>query len=186
MVTRSHERTGFQFLPDGTVPLAQSSVTALTLTGGDSLLRLRTTLEIYVSIVSSTGNLVNFAAMTQARCLMGAILYDTASPPLASYLPITNSTSTPGSSGWLQYEEMTPTVDFYKTTDVEVANFTWRTDPITLDTQSRRRTTSGNGPTLWLAWEIDDQSGLINTTTDGTTYGLGAKYTMDAFIESFS
>lgn len=186
MVTRQWSRTGFQFLPDGTVPLAQSSVQVFSPAAGDSLLRIRTTLEIFVSAVSSTGNLINFQIETVARVVMGVIAYDTASPPLASYLPITNPTSTPGSSGWLQYEHMYPTVDWFKESDVETTNVTWRSDPITVDTQARRRTTVGNEPSVWLAWEIDDQSGLINTTTAGTTYALGARFTMAMLTESFS
>lgn len=186
MITRKWSRTGFQFLPDGTVPLAQSSVSVFNPAGGDSILRIRCTLEIICSIVSSTGNLINFQAETVVRAMMGVIAYDTASPPLASFLPITNSTSTPGSSGWLQWEHMHPTVDFFKESDVETANITWRTDPITVDTQSRRRTTAGNVPSVWLAWELDDQSGLINTTTSGTTYALGARFSMAMLTESFT
>lgn len=182
MVSRDWTRRWGQFLPDGSVPLVQGGIDLFTITGGASLLRARTTLELYVGIVSSSGSLINFQVAEVVTAAMGLIMYDSASPPAASATPLTDFADPAGSSGWLQWEYMRPTVTYFKESDVETAVVTYRCDPLTIDTQARRRTTVGNVPSVWLAWELDDQSGLINTVTSGTTYALGARYMQESLI----
>lgn len=185
MVTRTWHRNHTTFLDDGTTPLVQAAGTEVILTGGESILRTRTTLEIYVAAVSSTGNLVNFAGMNNVEIAMGIIGYDHATPPSTTPTPLTDPANPSGSLGWLIYEYMYPTVNFFKESDVETATWTWRTDPITLDVQTRRKTTPGNQPSVHLAWELIDTSGLLNNTVSGTTYALGARYSIQVLGETF-
>lgn len=186
MGTRIHNRNVTFGLPDGTQPLVQNGIRN-AFAGGVSMLRERVTLELYVEAVSSAGNLVNFLAMNACDVVFGLVAYDTAVLQTTTTTPITTPADPPGSLGWLCWEPMYPTVNYFKESDVETATWTWRTDPITIDVQGRRRTTVGNNPSWWPTWEIVDNSGsnFLNNTVAGTTYALGYRLYWDVLFETF-
>lgn len=185
MVTRNHFRNTEFALPDGTVPLAKGD--RYNWTNGASLTRTRAMLELYVEAVSSTGNLINFAAMTTTRCAFGIIVYDTLLEQGSTTFPLTDPNTSAGRDGWAAWEPAFPTIDYFKESDVETAVWTYRSNPITFDVQTRRATTPGNSPTVWWAYEIKEDSGssFINQTVSGTTYALGYRIYTDYFLETF-
>jgi hypothetical protein len=63
---------------------------------------------------------------------------------------------------------------------------TWRPKDKTIDTQFRRVQTSSAGIDLFMPWEIQDGSGLINTTTGGVSYNLGARFAQSWLVETKS
>ena len=52
-------------------------------------------------------------------------------------------------------------------------NVSWRPPEGIIDVSAKRKTTNATPPTVWLAYEVFDNSGIINTTTAGVTYSLG-------------
>lgn len=183
VVTRPHTRGTDYNLADGTTNLADYSRNEFG--GGVSLLRTRLQLELYVDAVSSTGNLVNFAAMEATRVAVGIIAYDTPTLETTAPFPVSTPDNPSGSLGWLAWEPMYPTVTYYKESDVEVAGWVWRTDPPVIDVQTRRATTPGNVPSWWWSYEIREDSGTayLNQTVAGTTYGLGRRLYYDVLYE---
>lgn len=185
MVTRPHTRESSFGLPSGTQPLQNGA--SLSFPGGYSVLRTRIQAELYVEAVSSTGNLVNFLAMTATRAAIGVTVYDTPTLQASTSHPLTTLTDPVNSKGWIVWSPLTPTVDFFKESDVETAVWTYRADPIMLDVQTRAKTTAGNNPTWWWAYDLKQDSGtnFINQTVAGTTYALGWRVHYDVLFETF-
>lgn len=187
MVTRYWTRNDGLYQPDGSTPLVQQSLMVGQWSGGPTLLRIRTDIQFTVSAVATaTGDLVNFRLLTGVSVAMGMVLYDTATPPASAPAPFLDENGTGAASGWLQWEFMYPEVSVFHEADLETAVVTYQSHNGTIDTQSRRRTTVGNQPSLWLSWEIVDTSNQINQEVDGVFYALGMQYTTGWLVESLS
>lgn len=191
-VTKHWARTYGQFLPNGSTPkLAYQNNTAST--GGtgttkNTSLRLRTDIELYVLCVGSGSANIDLSVFHETLVAVGAIEYVGGSQT-TSQTPLTDADPGPitGSlGGWGQWEYLYPTVDFVNTLTPQVALITWRPKSGTIDTQFRREVAGVNGIDLWMPWEIQDGSGLINTTTSGVTYNLGARFAQAWLYESYT
>lgn len=182
---RAHYRNTVFGIPDGTQGLQFNDRFDLG-TAGIHLLRTRLQVELYVEAVSSTGNLVNFLAMTATRAVVASTLYDTPAEQGSSVYPITTPGGDPASLGWLTWTPMVPTVDYFKESDVETAIWTYRSEPAVIDVQTRRATTVGNDQTWWWSYEIAEDSGtaFLNQTVAGTTYALGYRAYWDLLYET--
>lgn len=181
-VIRKWHRSFGQFLPNGSTPTKAAQNNTLTVTPGGAAqitsLRLRTDIELYLSITQTGSTDISIQPFMETLVAVGSILY-TGGDQTSSQTPLTDPDAPPitGSlGGWGQWEYLYPTVDFVNVIAPQVALITWRPKGGTIDTQFRR---VGPGPTgidLFMPWEIQDGSGLINTTTSGVQYFLGARF----------
>jgi hypothetical protein len=181
LIRKTH-RTFGQFLPSGTTPKVASGNNTLTVTPGGpgtiTSLRLRTDIEMYVLATGTGSANINLAAFFETIMVVGSIMYVGGSVA-SSYTPLTNQDALPTTgllSGWGQWEYLYPSIDFVNTLTPQVALCTWRPKDKTIDTQFRRTNSTTAGIDLWMPWEIQDGSGLINTTTSGVTYNLGVRF----------
>lgn len=191
-VTRHVQRTLGQFLANGSTPLAANANNTMSTGGGGftsfSSLRLRTDIELYIVAGGGTTD-VNLSFAYESNMIVGGLVTDggaiTTSPT-----PITDAQISPftGQLGnWGQWEYLYPDVQFVNVNLPQLVVVTWRPRPGTIDTQFRRRDDSINGIDLWMPWEIQDGSGLINTTdAGGNTYFLGARFAQEWVYETRS
>lgn len=179
-----------QFLPTGTTPKAQSTGPNLTASDPGSTfltsLRLRTDVELYVRAVGTGSANIDLSFMHETIMVVASEFF-VAGHITNSDTPLT--TPDPGPTtfslgDYVQYEYLYPTIDFVNVITPQVALVTWRPKGGTIDTQARRRVNGVNGIDVFMPWEIQDGSGLINTTTAGVTYSLGARFTQRLLYES--
>lgn len=187
--TRQETKTFGQFLPTGTTPTtADANNTMSAVIGGGksySSLGLRTDIELYVLAGGGTTD-VDLSFAFETLIVVGGIEYVGGSQT-TSQTPLTDANPSPVTgmlSGWGQWNYLTPTIDFVNTLIPQTVLVTWRPAEGTISTDFRRRTDTINGIDLWMPWEIQDGSGLINTTdAGGNTYRLGARFAQSWFWE---
>jgi len=172
-------------LPSGATPLAQNALLLGTFTGGESIVRIRAQIQLTVAFVGSAGNQVNFGVFNDTHAAAGLILFDTASPPATTPTPLSDPNGTGGQHGWAIWEPLYPSVAAFDPAAVETGVIHMNTGNLLVDSESKRKTTPGHTPSLWLAWEINDASGLINNSVGGVTYALGARWAVRWLVESF-
>lgn len=189
-ITKRSTSSFGQFLPNGTTGKAPTGNNTLTMSSAGSTfltsLRLRTDIELYVLAVGSGSANIDLSVAYETLIAVGSIMY-VAGHITASDTPLT--TPDPGPStyslgNWVQWEYLYPTIDFINTLTPQIGLITWRPKNGTIDTQARRRVTGVNGIDLFMPWEIQDGSGLINTTTAGVTYNLGCRFSQRVWYES--
>jgi hypothetical protein len=181
-VTRHVTRTFGQFLPTGTTPLAPQTNNTDSVGGTGfpsvSSLRLRTDVELYVIAGGGTAD-VDLSFAHESLIVVGGLMTNGGSIT-NSPTPLTDHDISPftGQLGnWGQWEYLYPDVQFVNVNVPQTVLVTWRPKNGTIDTQFRRRNDSIDGIDLWMPWEIQDGSGLINTTdAHGNTYFLGARF----------
>jgi hypothetical protein len=191
-VTRQVQRTLGQFLPNGATPLAAAANNTMSTGGGGftsfSSLRLRTDIELYVIAGGGTTD-VDLSFADETVMIVGGLLTDGGSVT-TSPTPITDAQISPftGQLGnWGQWEYLYPDVQFVNVNVPQTVLVTWRPKGSTIDTQFRRRNDSINGIDLWMPWEVQNGSGLINTTdAGGNTYFLGARFAQEWVYETRS
>lgn len=181
-VTKGWLRTFGQFLPNGSTPKtanANNVGTVSVLTGqAATTLRCRTDIELYLKITGTGSANIDLSVFHETLIAVGVIAskgggWTTSPTPLTDPTP----PSTLAELGdWGQWEYLYPTVDFVDTLTPQVALVTWRPKSGTIDTQFRRAAPLTTNIDLWLPWEIQDGSGLVNTTTSGVSYFLGARF----------
>ena len=181
-VTRNWLRTYGQFLPNGSTPtVATGNNVGTVTTVGTQLattLRCRTDIELYLKITGSGSANIDLSIFYETLVVVGVIAskgggWTTSPTPLTDASP----PSTLASLGdWGQWEYLYPSVDILDTLTPQVALVTWRPKNGTIDTQFRRAAPHTTNIDLWMPWEIQDGSGLINTTTSGVTYNLGCRF----------
>ena len=188
-VTKAFPKAYGQFLANGSTPkIAPQNNTMSAIPTGTQLvtsLRLRTDIEMYVLAVGTGSANINLAVAYETIMVVGAIGYESgkvtnSATPLSdtSPPPVTGSLG-----GWGQWEYLYPTVDFINIVTPQVALITWRPKDKTIDTQFRRAAPANNGIDLFMPWEIQDGSGLINTSTGGVTYNLGVRFAQSWLYE---
>ncbi len=191
-VTRKWFRGFGQFLPTGTTPTAanQNNTLSAESIGGvvTTSLRLRTDIELYVLCQGSGSANIDLSVFHDVVMVVGSVIYQFGSVT-TSDTPLTdaNPPSELNRIGdWGQWEYLYPTIDFVDTLTPQTALITWRPKGGTIDTQFRRIQTNSSGLDLWMPWEIQDGSGLINTTTSGVSYNLGARFAQSWLVETKS
>lgn len=177
------QRAYGQYLPTGTTPLAPQTNNTATAGGAGELrtssLRLRTDIELYV--VAGGGNAdANLAFVYETIMAVGSILAPKGALTDNSPIPLGNANNAASLStlgDWVQWEYLYPTIDFVDVNVPQLVIVTWRPKGGTIDTQARRAENSSTGIDLWMPWEVQDGSGLINTTdANGNFYYLGARF----------
>lgn len=181
LIRKTHRSFG-QFLANGSTPKVAPGNNTLTVTPGGpgtiTSLRLRTDIEMYVVAAGAGSANIDLSVFYETIMVVGSIMYVGGSQA-HSQTPLTDQDAPPlpGSlSGWGQWEYLYPTADFVNIVTPQLAVFTWRPKQGTIDTQFRRTNSTTAGIDLWMPWEIQDGSGLINTTTAGVTYNLGVRF----------
>ena len=190
MTTVTQESKTFgQFLANGLTPTtADANNTMSAAVGGVSSyssLGLRTDIELYVLAGGGTTD-VDLSFAYETLIVVGGIEYVGGSVS-TSNTPLTdaNLPSVIGLlDGWGQWNYLTPTIDFVNVNVPQTVLVTWRPAEGTISTKFRRRSDTIAGIDLWMPWEIQDGSGLINTTdAGGNTYFLGARFAQFWFWE---
>ena len=186
-VTRTWARTFGQFTPTGTTPVAPdfNETFVIPAVAGKSLswLRTRTDIELYVLAGGGTTD-VNLSFAFETIAVLGTEMYPSTAGELISDTPLTNPTANPASTGWAQWEYLYPDIQFVNVNVPQTVLVTWRPRGGTIDTQSRRAVGAGAGLDIWMPWELQDGSGLINTTdAGGNTYFLGARFAQQVLYE---
>lgn len=187
-VTRTWERTYGQFLPNGTTSTAPNFNETFTIAGvagaNISWLRTRTDIELYIVAGGGTTDVdVSFAY--ESLFAVGTEMFPSTAGELISDTPLTNTTANPASTGWAQWEYLYPDIQFVNVNVPQLVVVTWRPRQGTIDTQSRRAVATGVGMDIWMPWEVQDGSGLINTTdAGGNTYNLGARFAQQVLYET--
>lgn len=189
-IHKSRVTTFGQFLPNGTTPTAQPAGPTMTASDPGSTfltsLRLRTDVELYLKITGTGAANIDLSVFHETLVVVASIFFvaghvTSVSTPLTTPDP---GPSTFSLGDYVQWEYLYPTIDFVDTLTPQVALVTWRPKGGTIDTQSRRKVTGVNGIDVFMPWEIQDGSGLINTTTAGVTYNLGARFAQRLLFES--
>lgn len=191
-ITKEFARTFGQFLPNGSTSKAPTTNNTLSTLGGGfskfSSLRLRTDIELYVLAGGGTTD-VNLAFVHETLIVVGGLL-TVGGSITNSPTPLTNAQITPftGQLGnWGQWEYLYPDVQFVNVNLPQTVLVTWRPRGGTIDTQFRREQNTVAGMDLWMPWEVQDGSGLINTTdAGGNTYNLGARFAQSWLYETKS
>lgn len=178
-VKRKSDRTFGQFLPSGTVPLSANGNETFTVAGtpgaGTSWLRTRTDIELYVVAGGGTTD-VNLSFAYETLIAVGVEMFPSTAGEMISDTPFT-TTPNPASTGWAQWEYLYPEIQFVNVNVPQLVVVTWRPHDKTIDTQTRRAVPVGVGLDIWMPWDVQDGSGLINTTdAGGNTYHLGARF----------
>jgi len=172
-----------QFLPNGTTPTAPQTNNTQTASDGGisssySTLRLRTDIELYVLAGGGTTD-VDLSFVHETLIVVSAQLTKGGLASV-SRQSLTEENFTPGPDelgDWVQWDYLYPTVEVVNVNVPQTVLVTWRPKGGTIDTQARRRYDSTGGIDLWMPWEVQDGSGLINTTdAGGNTYYLGARF----------
>jgi hypothetical protein len=151
-----------------------------------SSLRIRTDIELYVSAQATGTNPISSLLWEETLIVMGTEIFPSTAGEAISDLPLTNPVPGGPSLGWVQWEYLYPELMNLDLNTPEVATVVWRPRGGTVDTQARRAVGVGKGLHVWLAWEIQDGAGLINTTTAGVTYSLGARFAQQLWYETKS
>ena len=190
-ITRTWFRTLGQFTPNGATPTSFNQGETFTIAGlpgkPQSILRVRTDIELYVRCTATMSNLIDSSIWEETVMIMGVEAYPSTAGELISSTPISNPNANPAAlHDWLQYEYLYPELMNIDFNAPEVATVVWRPRGGTVDTQSRRSVAAGVGIDVWLAWEIQDGAGLINGTHSGVTYNLGARFTQQVLTEARS
>lgn len=169
-----------QFVPSLPAPLLANQnnlYDAATSPSPVSMLRARTDIELYVVAAGSASANIDLSFFYETVMAVGLIGYSANVDPATSATPLTTPTDPPGSSGWLQWEYLYPELQFVNTLTPQLAVGVWRPRGGTIDTQARRKLPNNvSNFSVWLPWEVQNGSGLINTTTGGVTYSLGARF----------
>lgn len=181
-VTRNWFRTFGQFIPNGSTPKTATGNNVGTIGGTGTqtctTLRCRTDIELYVLCQGSGSANIDLSVFYETLIAVGVIAskgggWTTSPTPLTDTSPPPTTASL---GDWGQWEYLYPTIDFVNTLTPQIALVTWRPKNGTIDTQFRRAAPVTTNIDLWLPWEVQDGSGLINTTTSGVTYSLGARF----------
>ena len=187
--TQRTSRTFGQFLPTGSTPLAANGNNTFTAVvggvGSYSSLRVRTDIEMYVLCQGTGSNDIDAAVLHETIMVVGGIEYEggsqaTSATPLTDVSP---PVVTGGLGDWGQWDYLYAENTFVNVLTPQLALFTWRPRGGTIDTQFRRRSDTINGIDLWMPWEVQDGSGLINTFTGGVAYSLGVRFAQTWFWE---
>lgn len=180
-----------QFLPNGTTPTAQLAGPNLTASDPGSTfvttLRLRTDVELYLKITGTGSANIDFSVFHETLIVVGSIMYVGGHITSVGAGPLTDPDPGPTTyslGDYVQWEYLYPSIDFIDTLTPQSALITWRPKGGTIDTQARRRVNGVNDIDVFMPWEIQDGSGLINTTTSGVTYNLGARFAQRLLYES--
>lgn len=192
VVTRDWLRAYGQFLPNGSTPkTANANNTQSAESIGSNVttsLRLRTDIELYVLAIGTGSANIDLSVAYETLIAVGSIIYQFGSVT-TSDTPLTDAnppSELPRIGTWGQWEYLYPTIDFINVLTPQVALITWRPKAGTIDTQFRRIQTNASGLDLFMPWEIQDGSGLINTTTSGVSYNLGARFAQSWLVETKS
>lgn len=188
-LVRHVDRTYGQFIPNGATSTAFNAGELFTeapvVGAAMSSLRIRTDIELYVRCVATMTNTISSSIWEETLIAVGTEIFPSTAGELISDLPLTNAaTPNPASLGWVQWEYLYPEVMNIDFNAPEVATVVFRPREGTIDTQARRNVGVGVGLDVWLAWEIQDGSGLMNTTTAGVTYNLGARFAQQLWFET--
>lgn len=191
-VVRNVSRVHGQFLANGSTPTAPTTNNTLSAIGSGvnhvSSLRLRTDIELYV-LAKGTGTAnIDLSFAYESIMVVGSVIYLAASTT-NSDIPLTNENPPANVNrfgDWGQWDYLYPSIDFVNTVTPQLAVVTWRPKNGTIDTQFRRANSGTGGFDLFMPWEIQDGSGLINTSTGGVTYELGARFAQTWFWETKS
>lgn len=180
-----------QFLPNGTTPTAQLAGPNLTASDPGSTfvttLRLRTDVQLYVLITGSGSANINLSIFNEVLVVVGSIMYVSGHVTSVPTGPLTTPDPAPSTyslGDYVQWDYLYPKIEYINTLTPQSALITYSPKTGTIDTQARRRFTGTGGIDVFMPWEIQDGTGLINTTTSGITYNLGARFAQRLLYES--
>lgn len=181
-------RTNGQFVHNGATPLSFNAGNTFTLAGmagkGLSVLGITTDIELYVACSATMTNLIDSNIWQETVMVMGVELYPSTAGNTISSTPLLNPNSSPASlRDWGQWNYLYPELMNIDFNSPEVATVVWRAREGTIRTDTRRSVGAGVGIDVWLAWDVQDGAGLINTTTAGVTYNLGARFAQQVVYE---
>lgn len=164
----------------GTTPLSLDNHISFTAShAGDSLLRTILDIEMFV-LVSGTGTGV-LVKWWQEVFIMVGVWWENESPaPSVSPIPITDVTALPD---WVIWNRLTPHVEIDDISSPTQTVF-WRSLTGQIDVSSKRTDFAKNGSRVWLAYEIFDAVGVINTTVSSMTYDLGYNASLACLFKS--
>lgn len=146
---------------------------------GTTLLRTRLQFFGYV-IASGAGTGVQLQWWQDVIFNVGVWWVDNAVIPANSPTPITNNNISPN---WVLNSKLDPHVDTFDVASPS-ESVSWKPHGTDFDVSSERRglVTVGPGPTVWVAYEVVDPSGIINTTVGGLKYSLGVNYWLECLF----
>lgn len=182
VLQRQWARTNGQFIANGATSTSFNQGNTFNIPGvaGKNLtmLGITTDLELYVSCTAVGAALVDSRIWQEVVMVLGVELYPSTAGELISSTPLLNPNANPAAlKDWGQWNYMYHEPIYIDLNAPEVATITWRPKEGTVRTDTRRDVPTGVGIDVWLAWDIQDGAGLINTTTAGVTYNLGARFT---------
>lgn len=170
------------FPNNGATPLVQDSL--MLFTGNSNSTSLRERLQIEFSVTAGgagSGVAVNW--WQEVQIAVAAWRAMRSSPPATSPTPISAPVLGPPEE-WLTWDLLTPRVQVYDQLS-PFLQITWNPPKGEIEAFSRRKCSASLTPTTWLAWEVNDPLGVINTTIAGNAYNLGCTFSYRQLDETF-
>lgn len=168
------------FPGDGSTPLAQDTLNLYTIPHGSSIKRMtyKTQMSCQIFSAGATGLPLDFS--TLVTFATGLWLGNEAGSAANSPLPLTDANT----ESWLFWDALQSRVDSDAVVSTGMWRVTWETHPEGLDLQTRRDAVAANTNDLWLAWEINDPFGVLNSSTDTYNAYLAGWYAIRFLIST--
>lgn len=175
------QRNGAFFLANGSTPLALDNFMLWEGPAGASLVSTFVDIRLYV-LVSGAGTGVELEWWQDVVANVGVYWDD--NPVIPATVPTPISFPTPDEP-WVLNNNLYPKVDIFDVAS-PTENITWSNPTGTIHVSGKRRSDPAQHNTLWLTWEVADNSGFINTTVASMNYYLGATFWVSALYELHS
>lgn len=175
MATNIWTRTGQIFPHDGSQPLTQNALKIYERAGGATAERQRLDIELSV-VAGGSGSGVVEGWWTEVIVSIGIWANTNAVVPALSPTPLSNADD---GTRWLLWDVMHAEVQVNDTLTPS-QTIAWKYSTGDDETRSRFTYETTLTGSLWVAWEIDDGSGVINTTIGGIAYNLGGWFAIAA------
>lgn len=169
--------------------LPANGATAIPLLGNNQMVfnpgllktLLRTRLQFFGYVIASgAGTGVQLQWWQDVIFNVGVWFDDAVVLAANSPTPITNNNLSPN---WVLNSKLDPHVDTFDVASPS-ESVSWKPHGSDFDVASERRggVLSGAGVSVWVAYEVFDPSGIINTTVGGLKYSLGINYWMECLF----
>lgn len=169
--------------------LPANGATAIPLLGNNQMVfnpgtlytLLRTRLQFFGYVIASgSGTGVQLQWWQDVIFNVGVWFDDSAVLPANSPTPITNNNVSPN---WVLNSKLDPHLDSFDVASPS-ESVSWQPHAHDFDVAAERRgnVLSGAGVSVWLAYEVFDPSGIVNTTVAGLKYSLGVNYWLECLF----
>jgi len=180
MVTSKWQTFNQSFPGDGTTPTNQNTLSLYTIPEGSFIRRTLLHAQLFCVVASTSPADLPLDFVTKATTAFGLWLNDSVDPAENSPSVIDDAND----ATWLFWDALQYRTDDNAVAETGLYRAVWETPPAGLDLQTRRNAVAGNSNDLWLAWEIFDPDGTINSSADTYNAYLSGWFTVRFLIQT--